>query len=386
MAHRPFSQVFRYLHRAVGVPLGEERTDGQLLERFSTEHDSAAFEAILQRHGRLVWGVCQRLLHDPHDAEDAFQATFLVLTRRAASVQKRSSLGSWLYGVAYRVAWNVLRSKVRADRRRTYERQVEDMPQREEGETSWRELRPVLDAELERLPEKYRAPLVLCYLEGKTNQQAAEELGWPAGSVSKRLARGRELLRDRLTGRGVALSSAVLGTVLVENAATAAVPSFVLDRTLSVAHVLVSTAKLTTAGVASAQVSALTEGVVNAMWLSKLKAIAALLVLAAALTGSGVFVHQVLADKPPPAAQAAEQPKDPPAAEKGPRASKLDLTPDSFAKLHALIRPQENEWRHLKVRWITDPVAALKKATTEDKPLVYLYLGGAGYNAPLGSC
>src|SRR5262249_45715450 len=158
-----------------------------LLERFSTEHDSAAFEAILQRHGRLVWGVCQRLLHDPHDAEDAFQATFLVLTRRAGSVKKHSSLATWLYGVAYPVAWNVLRSKLRANRRRTYERQVEDMPQREEEATQWRELRPVLDAELDRLPEKYRAPLVLCYLEGKTNQQAAQELGWPAGSLSKRL-------------------------------------------------------------------------------------------------------------------------------------------------------------------------------------------------------
>src|SRR5262245_51968870 len=225
MASRAFSSVLRHLHRAVGGQNAPEQGDGQLLERFITGHDQAALDAIIGRHGRLVWGVCQRLLHDPHDAEDAFQATFLVLIRKAATVEKRSSLGSWLYGVAYRIAWNALKAKDSAGRRHAHERQVEDMHQPETSDTSgWQELRPTLDAELRRLAEKDRAPLVLCYLEGKTNEQAAQELGWPAGSISKRLARGRELLRERLAERGVALSSAAVAYLLVDNAATAAVP------------------------------------------------------------------------------------------------------------------------------------------------------------------
>src|SRR5262245_29679788 len=126
MASRAFSSVLRYLHRAVGGPNAPEQGDGQLLERFITGHDQAALDAIIQRHGRLVWGVCQRLLHDPHDAEDAFQATFLVLIRKAATVEKRSSLGSWLYGVAYRIAWNALKAKASAGRRHAHERQVDD--------------------------------------------------------------------------------------------------------------------------------------------------------------------------------------------------------------------------------------------------------------------
>jgi hypothetical protein len=121
------------------------------------------------------------------------------------------------------------------------------------------------------------------------------------------------------------------------------------------------------------------------MYLVKLKMSAALVAGTVLLTGSGLFVHQVLADKPPVVAQAPEEPKGP-AGAKATRASKFDLTPESFPKLHALIRPQDNEWRHLRVHWLTDPVAALKKAAAEDKPIVFLYLGGAGYNAPLGVC
>src|SRR5262245_12118556 len=112
MANQPLRSVLGYLHRALGEPGGAEDTDGQLLDRFLSGQDPAAFDAILKRHGRVVWGVCRRLLHDTHDAEDAFQATFLVLTRKAASVKKRGSLGSWLYGVAYRISLSALRAKI----------------------------------------------------------------------------------------------------------------------------------------------------------------------------------------------------------------------------------------------------------------------------------
>src|SRR5207248_425162 len=143
--------------------------------RFATGHDEAALEVLLQRHGRLVLGVCRRILGDAHAAEDAFQATFLVLARKAASIRKFESISSWLYGVAYRLA---LRAKADVARRRAHERQVEPMPASDPmAEVARRELRLVLDDERNRLPEKYRAPLVLCYLRGMTKQQAGRQRG-----------------------------------------------------------------------------------------------------------------------------------------------------------------------------------------------------------------
>jgi RNA polymerase sigma factor (sigma-70 family) len=172
-------------------------SDGELLRRFVARQDPAAFEALVRRHGPMVLGVCRRVLRDAHRAEDAFQATFVVLMHKAPLIGQPERLANWLYGVAARVAGQ---AKVRAARCWAHERQAVPAPVADPaGEVAWRDLCTVLTAEVNRLPEKYRAPLLLCYWEGKTNGEAARQLGWPAGSISYRLARGREMLRERLT-------------------------------------------------------------------------------------------------------------------------------------------------------------------------------------------
>jgi RNA polymerase sigma-70 factor (ECF subfamily) len=198
----------QFLRSLVAASPSEPSADGQLLERYVKYGDEAAFTALVQRYGPLVLGVCQRVLQHAHDAEDAFQATFIVLARRAASLDGSGSLANWLHSVAYRTA---VKARSLAARRQVHERQVEAMPAVEDDpEVLWSDLRPVLDEELERLPEKYRAPLVMCCLQGKSHQEAARELGWPIGSMSRRMSRARELLRQRLTKRGVALSAGLL--------------------------------------------------------------------------------------------------------------------------------------------------------------------------------
>jgi RNA polymerase sigma factor (sigma-70 family) len=179
-------------------------SDGQLLGRFAELGDPAAFDILVRRHGPMVLSVCRRLLRDDHRAEDACQAVFLVLLRRAASIGRPELLAGWLYGVAVRVA---LKARAGIARRRAHEQRATlgTVPDPTD-EVSRSDLHALLSAEMEFLPEKYRAPLVLCYWEGKTNEEAARQLGCPTGSMSWRLARGRELLRERLTGRELELS------------------------------------------------------------------------------------------------------------------------------------------------------------------------------------
>jgi len=186
-------------------------TDGRLLERFLDDRDQAAFELLVWRHGPMVLRVCRRIIRDLHGAEDAFQATFLTLAYKAGSIGKRESVGSWLYKVAYRIA---LRARDGLSKRVTRERPLADSLVAEDvrdpaDAAAWRELGPLLDAEVQRLPEKYRAAFILCCLDGKTNEEAAEELGCPKGTLLSRLARAREQLRKRLERRGLALSGAV---------------------------------------------------------------------------------------------------------------------------------------------------------------------------------
>src|SRR6267378_6805945 len=183
MAHGQLSTVMRHLRRIAGGTAG--RTDRQLLEDFADRGAEAAFAELVERHGRLVLSVCRRILHHEHDAEDAFQATFLVLARKAGSIRWQESVSRWLHAVAYRVAH---KARASLQRRRWHERRAGQLARAQETpDLTWRELRPVLDKELQRLPEKYQAPVLLCCLEGKSRDEAAQLLGWSEGTVKGRL-------------------------------------------------------------------------------------------------------------------------------------------------------------------------------------------------------
>ena len=187
-------------------------SDGQLLDRFVERREEAVIEAIVCRHGPMVWGVCRRVLRDHHDAEDAFQATFFILARKAASVMIREKLGNWLYGVAFQTA---MKARAIRAKRRARERCVPETPEPEAVSRERQdELTDLVDGELSRLPEKYRTPIVLCELEGKSHREAAEQLGWPIGTVSSRLSRARSMLAIRLARRGISLPVGVLAVLL----------------------------------------------------------------------------------------------------------------------------------------------------------------------------
>jgi RNA polymerase sigma factor (sigma-70 family) len=267
-----------------------EATDTELLRQFLESRDEAAFVAIVQRHGPMILGLCRRLVVNPADADDAFQATFLVLVRRAGSIRKPQLLGNWLYGVAHRVA---VRARMQAARRRERESSEVEMiaanPVQEGSEWS-----PVLHEELNRLPEKYRAPMVLCYLQGKSNQEAADVLGWPVGTVKGRLTRARELLKKRLTRRGVLLSSIFLAAGSTSSVSSAAVPPALADATVRAA-LLVAAGPISAAGV-STSVAALTKGVAKTMFLIRLTTICGILAGGGALGTTAVVVaHRALA-------------------------------------------------------------------------------------------
>ena len=200
MATAQMDTVIRHLRRAVLRQDAAGWTDGQLLASFIDQKDEAAFEALVRRHGPMVFGVCRRVVRNHHDAEDAFQATFLVLARKASSVRPRERLANWLHGVALRTA---MKAKAMTAKRRGREKQVTEMPEPEAAQQDqWRDLQPLLDQELNGLPENYRLPILLCDLEGKTIKEATRQLGWPQGTLAGRLARGRKLLAKRLANRG----------------------------------------------------------------------------------------------------------------------------------------------------------------------------------------
>jgi RNA polymerase sigma factor (sigma-70 family) len=295
MATAPFTDILLHVRQIIGLRPAGELGDRQLLERFARQHDQAAFEALVRRHGPLVLGLCLRVLNNADDADDAFQATFLVLARKAASIRKQDSLGSWLYGVAYRIALKARSQVVRrqAHERRLFDMAIDDPP----DEPIWRELRPVIDEELGRLPHKYRVPLVLCYLEGKTNEQAARQLGWTKGTVSGRLARARELLRGRLTRRGVTLAGAVICMSLAEHA-RAVVPTALVTSTVEAATSFAAGKTLAAAAI-STQAAPLAKGALQTMFLTKVRLVTGFVVAAGLLgTGAGVATHQAWAGKP----------------------------------------------------------------------------------------
>jgi RNA polymerase sigma factor (sigma-70 family) len=277
-------------------------SEWQLLERYLQGRDETAFEALVTRHGPMVLGVCRRMLEDQGDVEDAFQATFLVLVRRAGQLGPRDAIGPWLYGVAVRVS---LRARSRAARRRRYEPIALELPAVAPRDAfSDPDLGEVLDQELSRLPSKYRFPMVLCYLGGRTHEEAAQHLNWPVGTVKGRLARARDLLRSRLTRRGLAPTAVVIAALRAPDV-QAALPRPLVEHTVRTSLKLA--AGHSTAQVVTASITSLVEGVLTAMILNQLKwAGLAALVSGLALTGAAVVAQK---DAPPPARQLPASPK-----------------------------------------------------------------------------
>ena len=258
-------------------------SDGKLLDHFIEHKDEGAFAALVQRHSAMVWGVCRRMLPHHHDAEDAFQATFLVLARNAAAVRKREMVANWLYGVAHRTA---LKARAMTEKRRTREKQVMNMPEPEAvQQDSSPELDALLDQELAGLPDKYRSAIVLCDLECKTGKVAARQLKIPEGTLASRLRTGRLLLAKRLARHGLFLSGGALATALSPHA-TAAMPAALLANTVKAAT-LISAGNVAASTLVSAKVTALMEGAQKTMLLTKLKLgiVAILLAVSAGLGG-----------------------------------------------------------------------------------------------------
>jgi RNA polymerase sigma factor (sigma-70 family) len=263
--------------RTVALPQEDATlSDRQLLDRYVRGREEAAFAALVHRHGPMVWGVCRRILHSHQDAEDAFQATFLVLVRKAAGVR---SVANWLYGVAHQTA---LSARASAGKRRMREKQVTAMPEPAAEPEACNDLRAVLDRELTRLPAKYREAIVLCDLEGKTRHEAAEQLGLPGGTVATRLATARAMLAKRLAKRGTGLTGVALAAALAQTA-SAGVPASVASSTIKAATLFA--AGPATAGGMSIKAVALAEGVLRTMLLTKLKI--ATVVLGVLLTAGG---------------------------------------------------------------------------------------------------
>jgi RNA polymerase sigma factor (sigma-70 family) len=295
--------VLRYLRRLGGAQAARAAADADLLERFVACREETAFIEIVRRHGPMVLGVCQRLLPNPHDAEDAFQATFLVLAAKPHAVGQPAALANWLFGVARRTA---LRLHVDSARRSRHERRAA----RSEAlapESLWFDVRPLLDAEVARLPGRCREVFVLCCLEGRTHEEAARLLGCAAGTVASRLSRARERLRGRLARRGLTLT--VAAAFLAAGEAEAAVSPELLAAVVKAAAPS-SIVALSAAGSISPRVAALTQGVLRAMWIAKLK-VASALVLAASIVSFGAGL--VLSPAAPPTKETAVTPPKPPA-------------------------------------------------------------------------
>jgi RNA polymerase sigma factor (sigma-70 family) len=290
MADGPLqTAIFRLLRNLTGEQCAHI-PDETLLERFLRQRDEAAFEALLCRHGPMVLNTCRRLLGRAADAEDAFQATFLVFCRKASTITRRQSVGGWLYRVASRICLQVRTAQNR--RPGELDRSREPAAPAEASALEQQERSAVLDEELSRLPEKYRAPLVLHYLEGKSIEQVAQELAWPPGTVSGRLARGKEMLRRRLLRRGITLAGGVAAGLLVPDLGAVIVPDTLLRITLR-AGLVFGAGQTVAPGVASARVLALVERYLRAAQFSRLRlGIVVLLTIGVTVAGAGVVLHR----------------------------------------------------------------------------------------------
>jgi RNA polymerase sigma factor (sigma-70 family) len=293
MATTPLGTVLNNLRRSFLRQDGTGPTDGELLECFITRRDEAAFEALLHRHGPMVLGVCRRVLRNEADAEDAFQATFLVLVRKAASIQSREMVGNWLYGVAHTTA---LKARAMSTKRLAREREAAARPKREADGETWEQLQGLLDQELKVLPDRYRGAIVLCDLEGKSIQEAARQLGCPPGTVGTRLARGRKLLARRLSRHGLALSGGMIATATTQHATAVVVPPLLMNSTFEAATQVA--AGQAASGLVRAKVAILMEGVLKAMLLTRLEiTTGVLLAVASVAVGLGALAHPASAQK-----------------------------------------------------------------------------------------
>lgn len=294
MASNFANPLLTFIRRIAASHSHSQASDGELLQRFALYREEAAFEMLMHRHGPMVLSVCRSILHDPHDAEDVFQATFLILVRKPAAIGKPASVASWLHGVALRLA---NKARVQAGRRRALEREAPAMNRGEpQNEVVWSDLRPVLHQEVERLPHRYRLPFVLCCLEGKTNEEAAVLLGCPRGTVQSNLSRARERLRQRLTQRGVTVTGALLASAFGAETKAALVPAALAEGTLKAA--LAFTAGSGAAGAIAAPVLGYANGMLRAAQLARLTWALVLMLPVALGTGAALIAARTPAHAP----------------------------------------------------------------------------------------
>jgi RNA polymerase sigma factor (sigma-70 family) len=291
MPAEPIPRLLAQLRRSAPA---DPLSDAALLDRFLTVRDDAAFAALVHRHAPMVLGVCRRILRNEADAEDACQATFLVFVRKAGSIRPRAMVGGWLHGVARNTA---RRARLMAARRRRHEADASAMPRRTGADS---ELREIIDRELDRLPGRFKAPVVLCDLEGHSREEAARRLGWPAGTVASRLARGRRLLAGRLTRAGLAGSSAAVGVVTGSEVAAGMRPALMEQLVMCARAPAVSPATLM-----------LAHGVLRMMTLKRLSTVAAGFVLAAAIVLTARELTPSAVAQAPPAPPRAGAPAPP---------------------------------------------------------------------------
>jgi len=332
--------LVQFIRRLAGSASPTPSRDAELIERFLATRDEASFALLLERYGPMVLGVCRRVLRDDHDAEDAFQATFVILARQAASVRQRDTVGGWLYGVACRVAAKL---KTRRDRERARRREVTAVAcNRPSHPDDSSDLRPLLDEEINCLPEKYRLPLILCYLEGRTNEEAARQLGCPVGTLFARLSRARGKLRGRLERRGVGVTAVLLGSALNEGLAAAALPAPLVTATLQTTRAAISGQSL------SPTVGPLVEGALREMSFFRIKIVAAMILgLSLLSAGAGLWAFQPTGDQSADDSRSAPSEKPSPAGIASPEAASkaLDLYGDPLPE-GAVARMGTVRWRH----------------------------------------
>jgi RNA polymerase sigma factor (sigma-70 family) len=334
MATAQLDTLMRHIRE---LAAGPHRTDRQLLDDFASRQDEGAFTTLVDRHGAMVLRVCRRVLGHEQDAEDAFQATFLVLARHPGSIRRRETLASWLYGVAYRTA---MKAKRGAARRRNHEAKMRDRTPPAAPVPTWDDVQAVLDVEIRRLPESFRSAFVLCVLDGQTVPAAAAELGVKRGTLSWRLARARQQLRQRLARRGIQLAALLGALSVAKSAGRAAVPAALAGSTVRFGLSVVAGEP---AAAIPSHVAALAAGVTRAMFLTKTKiAAAVLLMIGLAVAVSGALAHQTLAagEEPPPATARPSEPPAPKAdaaaATFGGRVLDADGKPFAGAKVHLI--------------------------------------------------